>query len=386
MRSATALLGASLCSLLLLATATPARAATVTITGPEQIVFDYSTMACVEGDVPDGPARAFKDVNDQIQLIRPGANKRMIGPSFDNLTSDCTLLKSSALDPFPGDFDFAVWMTGTYTADGTTVQALLHSEFHGTRVTGMCPSGSIQPCRYNSATLATSTDVGASYTSTPAPTQLVASIPYRYTPEVGRVGIFSPSNIITKAGYFYAMVLVGGERVQRGGVCLMRTQDLSDPTSWRAWDGAGFTVRFIDPYLEPSANPNTHACQPVASDQIGQIERSLTYNSYLNKYFVIGTESKIDPGTQQPVRGFYYSFSDDLIHWSDRQLLLETPDVSCDGSPFLAYPSVIDHNSSDRNFGTAGQNAYLYYVVIHTANCGFTKDRDMVRVPIQFAP
>ena len=47
------------------------------------------------------------------------------------------------------------------------------------------------------------------------------------------------------------MILVSAEyRDQSAGVCLMRTQTLGDPKSWRAWDGEGFNVRFIDPYRD----------------------------------------------------------------------------------------------------------------------------------------
>jgi hypothetical protein len=245
-------------------------------------------------------------------------------------------------------------------------------------------------CRYNAAIFAKSSDGGDSYVAPPAPTQLVATIPYPYDPDAGRFGVFSPSNIVEKDGYYYSMLLISDAyKAQREGVCLMRTKNLADPASWRAWDGAGFTVRFVNPYTEPSATPEPHTCQPVSKDEIGPIDRSLTYNTYLNKYFVIGTDTKYDAVQQRRVRGFYYSFSDDLIHWSESQLLVAAPQCDPAGTPgFGAYPGILDANSTDRNFNTVGQNAYMYWARFNNPPgvCANTNDRDFVRVPIRFSP
>jgi hypothetical protein len=377
--------------LLLVASSPPADGASVSITGPEQIVYDWSTMACSTQDWPDGVARAFRDADGQVQLIRASStNRRQIGPNLNQLTNDCTILRGSNHDPFPSHFDDTHWLGAAYTVNGTDVFALFHSEYHGSEHPGWCPSGVFFSCRYNSATFAKSTNGGDSYVAPPSPTQSVATIPYPYDPDAGRYGVFSPSNIIEKGGYYYSMLLISDPyKTQRSGACLMRTKDLADPASWRAWDGAGFTVRFIDPYTEPSATPGTHTCQPVSKDEIGPIERSLTYNTYLNKYFVIGTDLKYDAASQQDVRGFYYSFSDDLIHWSNSQLLVATPQCVTGGTPGGgAYPAILDPNSTDRNFNTVGQNAYMYFVRSNRPPgvCGNTDDRDYLRVPIQFSP
>jgi hypothetical protein len=361
--------------------------ASATITGPEEIVFDKSAEACSPDNYPDGKARAFRDATNRLQVILPHPrNRRLIGTNFDDLAPDCTIVRNLNEDPFPGHFDDAGWISSVYTANGTDVWVLLHNEYHAANYPGMCPSGSGTDCQNASISLAKSTNGGESYTNATPPAQYVAGVPYRYTPEVGRAGVFSPSNIVEKDGFFYTMPLISrGTREQRPGACLMRTKDLDDPTSWRAWDGAGFTVRFVNPYLEPGALPSRHVCQPVSFDEIGQIQRSLTYNTYLNKFFLIGTESRFDPARQTFVRGFFYSFSDDLINWSPRQMLNEPPTI-CGGQPIMAYPAVIDHNSSDRSYANAGQNAFLYYVKFNPTNCQLTLDRDLVRVPIQFTP
>ena len=377
---------------LVLATAalpTPANAASITVTGPEQVVYDKSTQGCEFADQPDIPTRAIRDSTGQVQLTIAGpTTRRLIGPDFDHLTHPCDPIRTSSLSPYPWEFNDRGWMSSLYTPDGDHVYALVHAEFHGQRHPGLCPSNVFIDCRYNGVTFSSSSDRGATYTDPPFPDNVVATIPYRYVPEAGRYGVFSPSNIIERNGFFYAMILISQSYgQQRAGACLMRTRTPDDPKSWRAWDGAAFTVRFVNPYLEPSAAPLTHACMPVAGNEIGQIERSLVYNTYLNKFVVIGTESKYEPSLGRVVRGFYYSFSDDMINWSDKQLLYETSPTVCPSRPPRVYPSLIDHNAAGRNFDTVGRFAYLYYLLGNfDSNCQKVFDNDLARAPIEFSP
>src|SRR5436309_4060867 len=65
-------------------------------TGAEEVVFDWSTMRCEDNNAPDAAARAFRDAHDRVQLtISRFVNYRMIGPSLDNLNSDCLVTMSS---------------------------------------------------------------------------------------------------------------------------------------------------------------------------------------------------------------------------------------------------------------------------------------------------
>ena len=84
---------------------------------------------------------------------------------------------------------------------------LIHDEYQGNAHVGRCPSRNHQRCWYNAVTLARSDDSGATFRhARPAPDHLVAEVPYRYQPDVGRVGIFQPSNIVKKDGYYYSLV------------------------------------------------------------------------------------------------------------------------------------------------------------------------------------
>lgn len=375
----------------MLALCAPAHAAGISVVGPSETVYDFPTMHCFSDDVPDGPARAFRDASNQVQVWIPGANTRMLGPNLDtSMTHDCTRVLTRHLYPDPADYDDVDWLTGHYTADGQTIYALVHSEYHGWRHPGWCPGEPFIKCRYNNATFARSTDGGVTFQHGPGPADLVATPPYRYVPGDGRYGYFSPGNIVEKDGWLYSTLLVSLQyRDQMPGTCVMRTRNVADPKSWRAWDGEGYNVRFVDPYRESPEPTRRHVCQPVSYTQIRDMNRSLTYNSTLDKWVITGSATKFDPAQGRQVLGFYYSLSDDLVNWSSRELLMEIENhrsYICGDPMPRAYPSIIDPSSTDRNFSTTDSSAYLYFTEAIYENCQHFFESNMKRVPIQFTP
>jgi hypothetical protein len=233
--------------------------------------------------------------------------------------------------------------------------------------------------------MAVSNDSGATYTHVAAPGHLVASVPYQYVPDAGPYGVFEGSNILYNAndGFFYKMLHLEEYDLQEMGACVMRTQNLADPTSWRAWDGNAFSVRFINPYTEIGFDPADHVCQRVSFGNIDKMADNITFNTFFNKFMLVGTSNKWNPARQEDVFGFYYSLSDDLINWSERQLLMEcelwwTNDNSVDR---LGYPVLIDPTDTSRNFLNTGQRPYLYYTRWHRNT---SLDRDLERIQIEF--
>jgi hypothetical protein len=367
-----------------------AQAVSVSI-GPRETIYDYDTERCRDFDWPDIPVRAFRDSLNRVQLVTgTGAvpNNRLIGPDFDNLTRDCTPLLTNSNNPLPSEYDDAEWLSGIYTPDGQVVYALVHSEYHGLAHPGYCGDDFVE-CRFTSITSAVSTNRGDSYTQAAAPGHLVASIPYRSVPGDGRYGFFSPSNIVEKDGWFYSMILSSQKyRKQASGVCLMRTQNLADPKSWRAWDGEGFTVRFIDPYRDSARSLSRHVCQVLSPEELGELNRSVVWSTYLDKWVVAGTSTVYLPEYGSLVRSFYFSTSDDLIDWTPRQLLMyvETNETYQCGDPDpAAYPSFVDPDSTDRNFNTIDQTTHLYFTTFRRENCMTTSKRDLKRVEVQFS-
>lgn len=361
----------------------------VEVVGKPQSVFDWGNKACETMNYPDLPARAFRDFEGRTQLLLSHFdNFRLIGPSLEDLEVDCTPVMSSHRDPAPRRFADREWIGSLFTADGETVWALVHDEYQGNRHRGRCPSRRYIRCWYNAITLARSDDGGRSYRPVaPPPGNLVASAPYRYRPERGPAGVFTPSNIVVGAdGFKYALVRVrdpGGRR----GTCLIRTRAIARPGSWRAWNGAGFFGRFTDPYR---SQPRRHApCAPVGKGQIAEMAESLTYSTALGRFLLVGLAPPGQGSIGPKVGGVYFSTSSDLIHWTERTLITRAVtkhDYRCGRVSPLAYPSVIDPESTSRTFATSGSRPYLYYTQFRYSNCHKTADRDLMRVALRVSP
>jgi hypothetical protein len=356
------------------------------VSGPEEIVFDWTVDRCEKENLPDLPTRAFRDSEGQVHLIISHyASYRMTGPSLNELEIDCNQIFSSDKDPDPSMFNDWEWIGSTYTEDGQTIYALIHNEYQGHTHPGKCPQGDYFPCWYNTVTLVKSTDSGQSFSHVNAPPDhLVAGLPYPYIAGDGPNGIRAPSNIIKgKDGFYYSYLAVAEANPNNQWVCLMRTDNLSDPKAWRFWNGVSFDGQFINPYLDAG---ESHKCPPLEWDDIGaSLSDSITYNTYLNRYVLIGVSA--DHIDNREVWGYYYAFSDDLIHWTRRKLLVEITlpwrAENFDDVMYL-YPSLLDPESESRNFDTVGKTGYLYYTRLNFGQGNL--DRDLIRVPVEFFP
>ncbi|MCL1595372.1 MAG: hypothetical protein M3132_13565, partial [Actinomycetia bacterium] len=298
---------------------------TLTVAGPEEIVFDWTTDRCEDLDIPDLPARAFRSDQGDVNLISTHiVNRRFFGDNFDELERICDPIFESTQDPDPAQFTDSEWVASVYTEDGIKVNGLIHNEYHGWE-RGDCAGSSTFNCWYNSITSVVSTDGGKTfqYAQTP-PGHLVASLPYQYEADTAAVGLFSPSNIVRNDadGFFYALAKVGANRTGRQTVCLMRTDDLDDPSSWRFWDGKRFDGVFVDPYTTVPENPRENECPALALNEIGaQMIESLTWNTALQQWLLVGISADTIDGRE--IWGFYYSWSNNLIDWTKRKLLIE---------------------------------------------------------------
>ncbi|MFH1186384.1 MAG: hypothetical protein V1755_15340 [Chloroflexota bacterium] len=359
------------------------------ITGAEEVVYDWSTDRCEEMNLPDLPVRAFRNAQGQVQtILSSDTNYRMIGPDLNNLTMDCEPVMRSDYMADPSLFNDNEWLASPYTEDGQTVFALVHNEYWGQTHPEYCPQKQYFPCWDNSITLAVSTDAGKTYQQVaPEPAHLVARLPYPFEAGAGPGGTRNPSNIIKGPdGYYYSFFNVSEYHTQAQKVCLMRTDALADPGSWRFWNGKGFDGQFINPYTNPPELPGNHVCTPVDWENIGaQLNDSLTFNTYLNRYVLVGISADTIGGRE--IWGFYYSFSDDLIHWTHRKLLAEMvlPWTAAQNDDVMyLYPALLDPQSDSRNFETTGKTAYVYYTR-HNRGQG-SLDRDLIRVPVEFFP
>lgn len=359
------------------------------ITGGEEVVFDWTTDRCEDENIPDLPVRAFRDAKGQVQLlISHYVNYRMLGPGLDELKMDCNPVLKSTRNSDAAFFTDAEWIESVYTEDGGTIYAILHNEHHGYDHPGQCDLTLENwwfTCWYNTETLAVSRDGGASYEhAAEPPNHLIASLPQIFEPDAGPYGVMNASNIIKKDGFYYAFIRLDLYRSDTQRTCLMRTSDLADPVSWRFWDGRDFVGEFENPYMNENGGSNAKICSPIDQDDIGVgMVESLTYNTFINRYVLLGLSADHIDGRE--VWGIYYAFSDDLIHWDRRKLLREIPlpwTVAKNTDTFYLYPALIDPRSQTLNFEDTGKTGYVYYTRLNFG--AGSLDRDLIRIPVEF--
>ncbi|MBZ6075164.1 hypothetical protein [Microvirga puerhi] len=364
---------------------------TVLPTGPVETVFDWSRDACAKSNVPDASARAFKNADGEVRLtISHNGNRALVGPNLDAVRPDCGMLYQGRGSARLADFDDLSWIGGVYTRDGRTVYALAHTELRGERTPGQCPAGRYSACLLNTITGLVSEDGGRHFKpQAKASPPVVATLPYGFpTDRNSRVGYANPSNIIERDDWYYAFIFADGYRDQRRGNCLIRTNNLDDPASWRAWDGKDFTVTFIDPFRNGQVDPGSHVCAPVAPNVIGRLVGGIVKIRDTNTVVAVFGDKRRGPDGRE-IEGIYSSASSDLVNWTRPSLVTEVQllwDKSCDETEAFFYPSLIDPDARTFSFEDFGHKGYLYLTRYQLTSCKVTWDRDLVRIPVEVRP
>jgi hypothetical protein len=245
--------------------------------GPRLAAFDTARDSCEQIDIPDAAARAFRDYAGTIHLISSHyVTRASLGATLETVKHNCQVVYSSHHDGNIADFDDATWLDSFYNIDGRRILALGHMEYHGWEHAGMCRSKTDTfSCWYNVDTYNLSEDGGYHFTRPKPPLNYFVGLPYKYEVNQGPEGYSVVANILKVGGWYYDAVLswswppnCGRAQGQHpclvpDGACLIRTADILDPTTWRAWDGHEFNVRFVNPYREPVTEPAAHVCAPV---------------------------------------------------------------------------------------------------------------------------
>jgi hypothetical protein len=422
---------------------------TLTSDGTFDVVYDYDwdgarVNSCAQWHVPDEPARAYRDSNGNVQLTLASSffNARMLGTTLDDVEPEQVASQlggrpCASANTHPSGYNSdaaqhhdAEWILSTYRDAATNVvHALVHNEYNGSRYypaycSGSWPSAA-NLCMDMELTYLRSTDDGASFShaGVEPPGNLIVDLPYRYVNDWGYAGMLSLLTDVVhnpRDGYYYAVGQTlaqpssnfpaptapttaesrGYLGAQKLGLCVIRTQTLGIPASWRAWDGDasddaqnGFTVRFMDPYIETSEDPADHACEPIGA--LGGppntfLPSGLTFNTFFDKWMIVGTSWA--PRSNPTTIGVFYSLSDDLVHWSDPLLLMQMKTAffykaaGCTGDLPVDYPVILDPNDSSTNFERPDDTAELYMTRFNnfTSDCVPLADRDLVRVSVQF--
>ncbi|HEY4044034.1 MAG TPA: hypothetical protein VGM32_19615 [Rhodopila sp.] len=363
--------------LLLLATATaPAEPALrLELTGPPVPAIADARPGCDADDIPDAPARAIRTASGDTLLFATHFRNRVEhGPDLLHVRHRCQIVMRGAENDDPAAYDDRAWVASLWTPDGVTVYAVIHNEFQGHRRPALCPTGRYMDCWFNALTAAVSHDEGMTFHRMPSPA-LVAELPYRYDQVgLGHHGYFNPSNIVTLADTHYMFAFATRTQAQREGNCLLRTTAIQSPETWRAWAGSGFDVAFLNPYRQ-TVSPEAHVCAPVDPAVLRWPVTSLVRHQPSGLF--IATMQDTGRGG-----GVYYATSPDLLTWTGPARLVSAfggGGWTCGDPPPIAYPSLLDPASQDRNFETVGDSALLFVTRLNIKYCTISMDRQLMR-------
>jgi len=316
-----------------------------TVTAPAVKVYDFYTQHCpplpqpgcatdidkgCDCDISDAPLRFWFNGTNIFGLGSVDLGSRAYaGSTVDEVHHTCYIYANSTNNMDITAFDNHEWIhSSVFFPENNTVYALTHNEYHCDREGCPCyPNCDGIPASQlgflTGVTLMQSMDGGLSWAhSRPPPYHSVAVFPYAWNISLGRnpgyYGFRSPSSIVKSRmddGYYYATVTAAwgsNELGQQAGACMMRTRDVTDPTSWLAWGGSSFNISLYEnPWLNPTIDPALHRCIPFTNTTYASLLWSTLYNSYI--YF--GTHNGDDDG------GWWFSLSKDLITWSDWTML-----------------------------------------------------------------
>lgn len=342
--------------------------------------------ACAPEDIPDAPARAIRLRDGTVQLYASDQINRVNrGPDLLHVQHDCTVVLRGAGSDDPAAYDDHAWIATPWIDDDDTIWAIIHDEFHGHTCKSLCPTGRYMDCWFNALTLASSTDAGRSFHRAPAAppgSALVAALPYRYDElGLGHHGYFNPSNIARLDGDLYMFAFATHANAQREGNCLLRSSRIGRADAWRAWDGAAFSIAFANPYSGP-VQPEQHVCMPVANNSLRWPITALVQHASTGLFVAL---------MQDTTRhgGIYYATSPDLLGWSSPERLLPIgglPEWACGDTEPVAYPSLLDPSSQDRNFQTVGSTAELFVTRFEHEACRLGRTRTLIRWHVEVSP
>lgn len=334
--------------------------------------------------VPDGPAHAYLDQQGRTRLIFPHLlSYAFVGSSIEDVQLDCSdPIYVSNYNPDPNMLDSASWPWAVYRLPDQSVVSLLHMEHHAWAHPGNCPperSYFTDACPWYSAiTWAIARD-GIHFTSPPAPSHVVARAPgvsgYPRRPPVG-IGYSDHTGIMRnpKDGKYYVTSLTRGLSSAGGtDLCMMRTDDLLNPASWKVLTGGTYSGSAV----------NGSTCDALMPT--GFVGGSLSWSTFYNKAVLLTFAHP--PGRET---GFYMLLAqdDELTRWSDPVLVMaaqlpwgNTGDTK--NAPSQQYPSFVPKTpSATGNFDVLGEEAYLFYTRNFAGD--ITNLREIIRAPIRF--
>ena len=212
--------------------------------------------------------------------------------------------------------------------------------------------------------------------------------PATFVTPTGLVGPEDMGNVFqnpNEPGYWYVFVKRGypgaevpgrypaGLSTDGGGADLWRTSNILDNGAWRGWDGTGFTVPSLSPWLGSTASvlhpgTNNSLLVTVLNDYT-----YVTYNHVCACFIGVDWQD-----------GFGYYTSKNLTSWSQEVNNLY-PDAHYNNIiPWSNYPSLFDldfdglHTPSVSNYVESNTSLYVYFTVLGQQG----RERMVARFPV----
>ena len=199
----------------------------------------------------------------------------------------------------------------------------------------------------------------------------------------GPNGYFTPSNIVRSGdGYFYTMFRAQPRNLQQMGTCIMRTRDLSDPHVVARVERHQLQRPVREPVRgdrEPGASTSVPRSTSTASARSARASPT-TPTSGSGCWSATRSATPRTAGRPASTTRCPTTCS----NWTNAQLLMAaeiTFSRDCNLPDPIKESSLIDPNSTSRNFETVGQNAQQFYTWYHLSGCNGTLDRDLLRDP-----
>ncbi len=333
---------------------------------------------------PDGPPRAYQDLQGRIRLIVPHyLTYAHVGRSLLNVGLDCgTVAQDSAQSGDPDRHHDTTWLSAPYRLSDNTFISLNHNEYHLHDHTGeMCTGANGQPtqCWFPSITLSASTN-GINF-GVSEPNHIVARAPNGFAINHGaganNPGYGDHTNIMHNPhdGFYYAIAM----RPTASGPfahCLIRSHNPGKASSWRQFNGENF-------YSSPRHGGPCQSILPLDNRVGAFAPGSLSFSKKLNRfvYLVFGTRHEPED------MGGYYMFlsqNDELTQWSAPINVLHgsTPwglNGQKAGRTIYPYPSFLDPNGAPNFDVITGDEMHLHFVR-WTAG---SQAREVVRIPMR---
>ena len=188
----------------LVAASVTSQALELAVAGPERVLFDQARDGCDAHDLPDAPARAFRNAAGDMVLFAPNyQNRALVGADLDHLKRDCTVRFAASGSPVPAFLDDRTWLQAFHTDNGRDVFAFASASFIPYRHDMPCDTGNARTdCWYNGIAALSSTDGGATFAYLGAPPRQIAfppPAPYDAT-AADPPGFMTATNIVAWQG------------------------------------------------------------------------------------------------------------------------------------------------------------------------------------------